>query len=102
MPGHLAWKQDALVVLFLLGLGSGLSAAVHVREAGRAFVLSLLATLALLGVAAGLGLVLSLQWADAVPGTPGWLLLVPAANALLFLGAATLLGRALAVFRAAS
>jgi hypothetical protein len=43
---------------------------------------------------------LSFEWAAAVPGTPSWLLLIPAGQLVLALAAAVLLGRALLVERA--
>lgn len=47
-----------------------------------------------------LGVVLSLQWADAVPGTPGWLFSVNVAHVALTLAAALLVGRAASLSRA--
>ncbi len=75
-PGYLHWKQDKIVQLFLLALGAGVVAALTWRRFERIRLVALAgAATATTGMAI-LGAVLSVQWAEAVPGTPGWLALV--------------------------
>jgi hypothetical protein len=94
MPDHLRWKLDAIELLYLLAVGAGAVAALFVRRAGRELVVACTLVLAVLAVVAVLTVALSLQWADAVPGTPGWLRLVAVAQALATLAAAVQLARA--------
>jgi hypothetical protein len=76
MPESLQWKLDAVKGLYLLALGAGVVAALLIRRGGRELVLACAVVLAALAQIGALGTVLSVQWANAVPGTPGWLLLV--------------------------
>ena len=71
-PGHLAWKQDASLVLFFASVAAALGALVAIRRP-RIVIGAVAASLAGLTATAALGSVLAFQWADAVPGTPGWL-----------------------------
>jgi hypothetical protein len=96
MPGHLEWKRDAVVVLLLVALGAALAA---LPSLGR-LLAPLVVALGALGGASLLGIVLTLEWTEAVSGTPGWLLAVPAAQLVLAGVAAGLLARALALARA--
>lgn len=94
MPGHLRWKLDAIWLLYVVAVGAGLLAAALVRRGGRELVVACAFVLGVLTLAAALNVALSVQWEHAVPGTPGWLLLVAAAQALATLSAAALLVRA--------
>jgi hypothetical protein len=69
IPAHLAWKRDALAVLALVTLGAAVGSFLGSRVARTAVALAPAA----LGAT---GVLLILDWADAVPGTPGWLLAV--------------------------
>jgi hypothetical protein len=102
MPGHLAWKQDAVIGLFLVGLGAG--AVACAAAAGRRRVILPAAGVGLVALAAQslLGAALAVEWADAVPGTPAWLLLLPAANVALLAGVGVAALRALRLERTAS
>jgi hypothetical protein len=102
MPGHLAWKQDAVIALFLVGLGAGAAACAAAAGRRRAVLPAAGVGLAALAAQGLLGAVLSVQWADAVPGTPAWLLLLPAANLVLLAGAGVAAARALQLDRAVS
>jgi hypothetical protein len=81
MPGQLEWKRDAVVALVLVALGAGLARRVTL-------------VLAVAAPAAILNLVLGVEWAEAVPGTPAWLVAVPAGQVAIVLSAACLLARA--------
>lgn len=94
MPDHLQWKLDAIELLYLLAVGAGAVAALFLRRAGRELVIACGVVLAALTQLAALNTVLSVQWAEAVPGTPGWLRLLAAAQLLAILGAAFVLARA--------
>lgn len=94
MPDHLRWKLDAIELLYLLAVGGGAVAALFVRRAGREFVVACTMVLAVLAVVAVLTTALSLQWADAVPGTPRWLHLVAVAQGVATLAAVVQLARA--------
>jgi predicted short-subunit dehydrogenase-like oxidoreductase (DUF2520 family) len=94
MPDHLAWKLDAVKMLYLVAIGAGAVAAASLRRAGRELVVASAVVVAALAHVAALSTVLSLQWADAVPGTPGWLRLVAVAQLLATLGAGVLLAGA--------
>jgi len=100
MPGQLAWKQDAVLVLFLLGFGAALIGGLLLAR-GRRGLAPVLVALAPLGAMSVLGLILAVQWRAEVTGTPAWLLAVPSAQLGLFAGAALLLGRAFRLGRAA-
>ena len=69
IPDHLAWKRDAVVLLMLVTCAAAAAGLVGLRGAAPV----LLAAPPLLGA---VGLLLTAQWDDAVPGTPDWLLLV--------------------------
>jgi hypothetical protein len=94
MPDSLQWKLDAVKGLYLLALVAGAVAAFLVRKPGRDLVLACVVVLAALAHVAALSAVLSIQWADAVPGTPGWLRLVALAQLAATVAAAALLIRA--------
>ena len=94
MPGHLRWKLDAIEILYLLALGAGAVAAMFLRRAGRELVVACGVVAAVLASVAALSTVLSIQWAEAVPGTPGWLRLVAVAQLAATLAAAAALVRA--------
>lgn len=99
-PDYLHWQQDKVAQLFLLGVAAGLVAAATWRRGGRIRMAAcVVAALALVGMAA-LGAVLSVQWADAVPGTPAWLSSVWLGQCLLAVLAAVLTGRAALLSRA--
>lgn len=93
-PSHLAWKQDLVTALLLFAAGA---AAVGLARWHRANGSLLVATTVAVGAAAGasvLGVVLSFEWAEAVPGTPGWLPYVGFVQVVLAAGAALIVGRA--------
>ena len=75
MPARLAWKQDAVLVLFFVGLGASAIALAAFRRPRVLVPAAGIAFVALTGMTV-LGTILSFQWADAVPGTPSWLVLV--------------------------
>jgi hypothetical protein len=100
MPGHLEWKRDAVVVLLLVAAGAAVASLPSLRRGGRGLLGPLAVALATLGAASVLSLVLTLEWLDAVSGTPSWLLLIPAAQVALAGAAAVLLARALLLERA--
>ncbi len=93
-PDYLAWKQHAVAALFLVAVGAW---AVAVATPRRHVSVSIFATLAALGslvAAAVLGAVVSFQWAEAVPGTPGWLAWLSLGAIVPIVLAATPLARA--------
>ena len=94
MPAHLRWKIDAIVLLYVLAAAIGLVTATLVRRAGLALLVGCTLAVGTLVLASGLATVLYLQWVEAVPGTPGWIPLVAAAELAAALAAATLLARA--------
>jgi HAAS len=98
-PEYLHWKQDRAAQLFLLSAALGLAAVVSWRRGGLLRLGSLAGSVVAFAAGAGMTVVLSVQWADAVPGTPGWLVLVPVAQFLLVAAAAGLLARAIALRR---
>ena len=71
-PGYLAWKQDASLVLFFASVAAALIALPAIRRP-RVVLAAVAAGVAGLTATAALGTVLAFQWANAVPGTPGWL-----------------------------
>jgi hypothetical protein len=75
MPQHLAWKRDAVLVCFLLAVGAVAAALLGSRR-GRPAIAALAAAIVPLAVASVLGTILTVQWEDAVPGTPGSLVMV--------------------------
>jgi hypothetical protein len=81
IPTHLEWKRYAVTALFFVALGAGLARRVQL-------------VLAVAGTASLLNLVLGIEWAHAVPGTPAWLLAVPAGQVVIVLSAAALAARA--------
>ena len=93
MPQHLAWKRDAVVVCFLLALGATAAALLASRR-DRPALLPLAAAIVPLAVAGALGTILSVQWAEAVSGTPGWLVLVGIGQVALCLVAGAVLAKA--------
>lgn len=93
-PDYLAWKQHAVAALFLVSVGA---CAASVATLRRHVSVSLLATLTALGalaMSAVLSAVVSFQWADAVPGTPGWLAWLSLGTLLPIALAATPIARA--------
>lgn len=99
MPSHLEWKRDVVAVLLLVALGAGVAALPNLRRGGRALLGPLAVALGAFAAATVLNAVLTVEWADAVPGTPSLLLLVPAAQIVLAAAAGLLLGRALLLAR---
>ncbi len=100
MPGQLAWKQDAVLVLFLVGLGTAMIGGILLAR-GRRSLAPVLVALAPLGAMSVLGLILAVQWQAEVPGTPAWLLGAPLAQLGLFAGGSLLAARAFRLGRAA-
>jgi hypothetical protein len=95
IPGHLAWKRDAVALLALASVAAAAAALLRVRGAGPALAVA----------PAGLGVVgvlLTVEWADAVPGTPGWLVVVALAQLGLCLVPSACAARAALLARAAS
>jgi hypothetical protein len=99
MPAHLEWKRDVVAVLLLVALGAGIAALPSLKRGGRALLGPLTVALGAFAVAAVLNAILTVEWADAVPGTPSWLLLVAATQLALATAAALLLGRAVLLAR---
>lgn len=99
-PDYLHWKQDKIAQLFLLALAASGLALLRFRRADRIFLAALTVAVGALAAAATLAVVLGIQWAEAVPGTPSWLLLVPVSLLALVVIAAALLARALLLARA--
>jgi hypothetical protein len=99
-PDYLHWKQDKVAQLFLLALAPCGVALLRFRRADRIFLAALFVAVGVLGAAAVLSVVLAAQWADAVPGTPSWLLVLPLGLLGLVVVAAALLARALLLTRA--
>jgi hypothetical protein len=93
-PEHLRWKQDKIAQLFLLAIGAVVVTALSWRRRGRLRFLALASAAGALALMAVLGVVLSIQWADAVPGSPQWHWLLWAAQLTLVAFAAALLVRA--------
>jgi hypothetical protein len=94
IPGHLEWKRDAVVVLLLVALGAAVAALPSLRRGGSALLWPLTVALGAMAAASACGVLLTVQWVDAVPGTPSWLFLIPAAQLGLAVVAAFLLVRA--------
>lgn len=93
-PQHLHWKQDRAAQLFVLAaLAAGAGTALLAYRRSLALVLLALAAVALAGMGA-IGTVLSVQWSQAVPGTPWWHTVLGAAFLASATAAAALLGRA--------
>lgn len=93
-PDYLAWKQHAVAALFLVAMAA---CAVALATLRRHVSVSLLATLIALGslsASAVVGAVVGFQWAEAVPGTPGWLAWLSLGTLLPIALAATPLARA--------
>lgn len=93
MPDHLQWKLDAVKAFYLLALGAGAVAALLLRRAGRDLIVASAVVLAALAQVAALSVVLSVQWGEAVAGTPGWLRLVAFGQLVATLAAAAYLLR---------
>jgi hypothetical protein len=94
MPDHLQWKLDAVRILFVVALVSAAAAGLLLRRGGRDAVVACAVVLAVLAHVGGLSALLSAQWEEAVPGTPGWLRLVAVGQLLATAGAAVVLVRA--------
>jgi hypothetical protein len=94
MPAHLRWKVDAVEMLYVLAVAASAVALLFLRRAGRELVVGCAVVLAVLLHVAALSAVLTVQWENAVPGTPGWLRLVAFAQLAGTLAAAALLVRA--------
>ena len=77
MPRALAWKQDAVLGLSAAAALATAVSAAGLRRAGWALLAPVGVAAAALCAGGILGLVLAVQWADYVPGTPGWLVGVP-------------------------
>jgi hypothetical protein len=101
VPAYLAWKRDVSLYLWAASLVAGVVVLIAVRRGGRVLLAAVVATVAALVPMAVLQLVLAVQWADAVPGTPRWLLLVPVLELVLVTAGAGLVGRALVLTRTA-
>lgn len=93
-PDYLAWKQHAVAAVFLVAIGACAVALVSLRRHVAVSLLATLTALASLSVCAVLGAVVSFQWAEAVPGTPGWLAWLSLGTLLPIGLAATPLARA--------
>ncbi len=65
-PAALAWKQDAMLALFVAALVCGMLAGVAHRWTAPVVAAALAAIVASVGV----GIALAFEWAAAVPGTP--------------------------------
>jgi hypothetical protein len=76
MPAHLEWKVHVAMLLYGLALVA-LGVAAVSFAVWRALAASALGgAVVAVGAMGIVGGILNLQWADAVPGTPGWLPLV--------------------------
>lgn len=96
-PDYLHWKQDAVVQLFLGGAALTLAGlALLQRRRGLAVAALGVAAVALVGMGV-LGVILSVQWAGAVPGTPWWTIALWVANLGGAVVGAGLAARALAL-----
>lgn len=93
-PDHLAWKQQAVVTLFLVAFAACSIGLAALRRNAAALIAATALAVACLGAAAILGAVLSFQWAAAVPDTPGWLPWLSLAVVLPIAVAAAILTRA--------
>ena len=93
-PDYLAWKQLAVATFFLVSAGACGVALATVRRHVAVSILATSTALASLAASAVLGAVVSFQWADAVPGTPGWLAWLSLGTLLPLALAATPLARA--------
>jgi hypothetical protein len=100
MPDHLLWKRNAVWLLLALAVPSAIAALVLLRR--RVSLVPVVAAAALVPLAgsAALATVLELQWRDAVPGTPLWIVAVPAFELLAALAVGGALARAVALTRA--
>jgi hypothetical protein len=101
MPGHLEWKQDAIIALLLVASAAAAAALAALR---RPLVLAVAAVSAFAAVGAmtALAVMLGFEWMAAVPGTPSWLMLLPFGQLALVALAGGLLVHAALVRRAAS
>jgi hypothetical protein len=94
-PDYLAWKQTAALVLYLLALVAGTIAVAALRRNARVVAGATAMSLGALTAASAVGTILAFQWADAVPGTSGWLAWLALATFVPVAFAAALLARAL-------
>lgn len=94
VPSKLAWKQDAVLALLLVAAGAAAVGAARFRAGNGTLLVAAAVSLACAGAAAVLGVVLSFEWAAAVPGTPLWLPYVGFTQIALSVGAAALVARA--------
>jgi HAAS len=76
MPFGLEWKRDAVLVLAALAAGALLSGRRRVTMFG----------LACTAASSALAVILTIEWANAVPGTPAWLALAGLVPGSLALG----------------
>jgi HAAS len=100
MPAELLWQRNATWLLLALAVPPALAALALLRRDPRLVTLVAGAALLPLAASAALGIVLSLRWHDAVPGTPLWIVLVPAAELAAACAIGLLLARAVALARA--
>jgi hypothetical protein len=69
VPAYLAWKREAALVAFAVGIGAALAAAVVGRVSARFTVPLLWLAVSALFAAATFASILDAQWIDEVPGT---------------------------------
>ena len=98
MPGHLAWKQDALAALYLAAAVAAAATGLLFRR-GRGLLVADASALVPLVAAAAVSAALGVQWAEAVAGTPPWLHLVWVANSAAAALAVAAAARALSLHR---
>ena len=90
-PSTLAWKQDAMLLLFGAAVALGVLTAIVRRK--TTWLTG--ATAAAIIACAGVGAALAIEWSAAVPGTPWlWLALGSAVPVVLALAATALVARA--------
>ncbi|HET9674397.1 MAG TPA: hypothetical protein VFP31_06250 [Gaiellaceae bacterium] len=93
-PSQLAWKQDLVTALLLFAAGAAAVGTARLRRANGSLLAATAVAVVAGSAAAIVGVVLSFEWADAVPGTPGWLPYVGFANVAVAAVAAALVLRA--------
>ena len=74
MPANLAWKLDAVAALFFVTVAGTVAAAAGFRRGGVRLLAPLVVSVTGFFALAVVQAVLTIEWADAVPGTPGWLI----------------------------
>lgn len=89
-----------MLALLLVAAGAAAVGAVRFRAGNGTLLVAAVVALACAGAAAVLGVVLSFEWAAAVPGTPLWLPYVGFTQIALSVGAAVLVARAAQLSRA--